>query len=105
MMTFVGIMLPSVYLINQKPVAVLVMGFFVGGPDESNRSFTIVQMYVMPAGTTVSIRNLLTGERIARYVTRKQLSFISISGTGYDGLLLYFKHGKWEICVHRDRLR
>ena len=62
-------------------------------------------MYTIPAGTPVSILNLLTGEKIANYYTRRQLSFITYSRTAYDGHILYFRHRHWEISIHKDRLR
>ena len=66
----------------------------------------MLRMYVIPAGTSVSVLNLSTGERRDHYITRRQLAFIERSGTGYNGLILYFKYGQdWEICVHKDQLR
>ncbi|MDA8564069.1 hypothetical protein N9L06_06415 [Mariniblastus sp.] len=50
-------------------------------------------MYTIPAGTPVSLRNLLTGKRIARHITRKELTFSDLGGTGYGGVLYYFVRG------------
>ena len=53
------------------------------GPDEFSRPAIVFRMYTIPAGTPVSLRNLVTGKRIARYETRKPLSFTDLHGTGW----------------------
>ena len=59
-------------------------------------------MYTIPAGTQVSIHNRLTGVRIDRYVTKKELTFDYPINTGYNGAVSYFVHGDWEICVNSN---
>ena len=61
--------------------------------------------YEIPAGTRVSVRNLVTGKKITEHVTRKPLTFKDRSGTGYGGHVFYFQYGDWEISVRADLLR
>ena len=57
-------------------------------------------MYTIPAGTQVSIHNRLTGKWVDRYVTKKELTFVFPVSTGYNGAVLYFANGDWEVCVN-----
>jgi len=55
--------------------------------------------YTIPVGTKVEIQNLNTGDTARLHVTRKELSFMDRTNTGYDGQIFYFTYENWLIAV------
>ncbi len=55
--------------------------------------------YVIPSGTLVSTRNVLTQLRMREHITKQELVFSCRTNSGDGGLLYYFQHGDWLIAV------
>lgn len=61
--------------------------------------------YIIPVGTAVEIRDTAKDDKVRPYVTKKELSFDDRAGTGYGGVIFYFKYSTWIISVNADHVK
>ena len=58
--------------------------------------------YRILTGTRVEVLNTVSDGEPRIHVTREDLAFAELSRTAFDGVILYFTHGEWQISVHAD---
>jgi hypothetical protein len=59
-------------------------------------------IFIIPVGTRIEIRKPGSKEEPKRHITRKELHFTALSGSGYQGHILYFSYDEWEIAVNAN---
>lgn len=62
--------------------------------------------YTIPKNTKVDIQNLSTGQKLAGYITQKDLEFEDRENTSesYGTLFFHFKKDAWMISVPADKI-
>jgi len=58
-------------------------------------------MYIIQVGARIELRHRHRDDKPKREVTTEPLEFESVSSTGYNGMILYFQDGDWEIAVNK----
>lgn len=62
------------------------------------------QTFLLPAGTQIKTRNVVSELKLRDYITQQDLRFADLLNSGDGGCVYYFRHGDWLIAVDAEAI-